>query len=451
MTGTTDPYAPAPVPAFGAGLRADAAALARHAEAGEHLLAALPPKPERDEEQQRRAQHLLTAGRTCRDRFITAHAEEVYDRLTHGRTRCLRLSELAFAAADAFPGLAPTRDRLDRERAHLQAHKDGHEIDQGILFRGLLRSPGAGRHLTDAMLLPTPRALALLAGFRATGRADLGAVRIERRGPAAHLTLCNTHCLNAEDDRLVDDLETAVDLALLDDDVRVGVLRGAEMTHPRHRGRRVFSAGINLVDLHEGRISLVGFLLRRELGCIGKLVRGLLPDAAGGPLPAGPAVQKPWVAAVDAFAIGGGMQLLLVADRVVAASDAYFSLPAAQEGIVPGVANLRLTRFTGARPARRIILGGSRVRATDPEALLLCDEVVPPAAVGEAVEEAVRLLDNPAVAANRAMLNLAEEPPGVFRAYLAEFAFVQAHRLYAPDVLAKAAARRSARTGTGRR
>jgi hypothetical protein len=41
-------------------------------------------------------------------------------------------------------------------------------------------------------------------------------------------------------------METAVDLTLLDDGIQVGVLRGGTMTHPRHAGRRVFSAGINL-------------------------------------------------------------------------------------------------------------------------------------------------------------------------------------------------------------
>ena len=52
--------------------------------------------------------------------------------------------------------------------------------------------------------------------------------------------------------------------ALLDPAVRVGVLRGGEMSHPRYRGKRVFSAGINLKSLHAGEISLVDFLLRRD-------------------------------------------------------------------------------------------------------------------------------------------------------------------------------------------
>ena len=286
------------------------------------------------------------------------------------------------------------------------------------------------------MLRPTPRALRLLPEFSRTGVADLGSVRVERRDGAARLTMCRDDCLNAEDNQQVEDMETAVDLALLDPDVEVGLLRGGAMTHPRYRGRRVFSAGINLKALHAGGISLVGFLLRRELGYISKLWRGIL--AEDGTRWDSPTLQKPWVAAVDGFAIGGGMQLLLVFDHVLAAADAYFSLPAAQEGIVPGAANLRLTRSVGPRLGRQIILEGRRIWATEPAASLLVDEVVEPANMDEAVERSLRRLQGPAVAANRRMLNLAEEPPEEFRRYIAEFAVQQAGRLYSEDVAGKA-------------
>ena len=197
-----------------------------------------------------------------------------------------------------------------------------------------------------------------MASFQSEGRLDLGSVLIERRECAAHLTINNGYCLNAEDDRLVDDLETAVDLALLDPDIRVGILRGGVMTHPRYAGRRLFSAGINLKALHSGQISYVDFLLRRELGFISKLMRGVrLADNNE------ETREKPWIAAVDGFAIGGGAQLLLVFDHVIAAADSYISLPAANEGIVPGFANLRLPRVVGSRMARQLILGGRKIWA----------------------------------------------------------------------------------------
>ncbi|WP_189308032.1 (3,5-dihydroxyphenyl)acetyl-CoA 1,2-dioxygenase DpgC [Streptomyces albospinus] len=411
-------------------LAGDAAALAEYAAAADRSLAALPPRPERDGPQQAAAEKVLAAARRLRATFLDRHVEAVYGRLTGDRTHHVRLPELMRAAGEQWPGLVPTEAQLDAERKHIQAHKEGREIDQGLFLRAVLRNPAAGAHLTDAMRTPSRRALDLLADFTATGRAALESVLVERRGPAAHLTVHNEHCLNAEDDTLIADMETAVDLALLDDRVRVGVLRGGVMSHPKYAGRRVFSAGINLRHLHEGRISFVGFLMQRELGYISKIQRGLhRPDRAG--------AGKPWVAAVDAFAIGGGMQLLLVFDRVIAERDAFFALPAAQEGIVPGAGNLRLSRCAGSRQARRVILWGDRIAAGDPGAAAVCDQIVAPEEMDTAIEEAVSALDNPAVVANRAMLTLAEEPPELFRTYMAEFAYVQATRLYSRDVIGK--------------
>ncbi|MFF4760327.1 (3,5-dihydroxyphenyl)acetyl-CoA 1,2-dioxygenase DpgC [Streptomyces sp. NPDC001292] len=412
------------------------AALTEAAEHADKVTAALPAPGARDPEQRAEADAAKNAARALRARFLDAHAEAVYDRLTDGRTASPRLPELVAAAADAFPGLVPSADRLASERSRPQADKEGHEIDQGILLRAVLRSPVAGPHLMDAMLRPTPRALGLLPEFRRTGVMQTDSVRLERRDGAAHLTMCRVDCLNAEDDRQVDDMETVVDLALLDPDVRVGVLRGGEMTHPRYRGRRVFSAGINLKSLHAGDISLVDFLLRRELGYIHKLLRGVLVDHDGSWHT--PTVEQPWVAAVDSFAIGGGAQLLYVFDHVVAASDAFLSLPAAKEGIVPGAANFRLGRHAGPRISRQVILHGRRLMASEPDARLLVDEVTEPDGVDAAVERAVERLGAPAVNANRRMLNLAEEPPEEFRRYMAEFALQQALRLYGEDVIDKA-------------
>src|SRR6202035_5421348 len=157
---------------------------------------------------------------------------------------------------------------------------------------------------------------------------------------------------------------------------------------------RVFSAGINLKALHAGDISLVGFLLRRELGYIHKLIRGVVAD--GAPWHS-PPIEKQWIGVVDGFAIGGGMQLLLAFDHVIAASDAYLSLPAAQEGIIPGAANFRLTRFFGPRLSRQTILGGRRIWASEPAARAIVDEVVEPLAVDEAVERFLDRLPRPAV------------------------------------------------------
>ncbi|MFI6406384.1 (3,5-dihydroxyphenyl)acetyl-CoA 1,2-dioxygenase DpgC [Streptomyces sp. NPDC050548] len=423
------------LPAGPADLGTARLSLTRTAAAAETLLAGLGDPVHRSPQQRAEAAAAVDATRALRIAFMDAHAEAVYDELTERRSSHLRLAELARTAAVRFPGLVPTEEQLAAERGRAQSHKEGHEIDQGIFFSRVLRSPSAGAHLLDAMLRPTPGALALLPEFTKTGKTELRSVTVERTGAVTHLTMCRDDSLNAEDDQQVDDMETAVDLVLLDPATEVGVLRGGVMSHPRYRGRRVFSAGINLKALHGGGISLVDFLLRRELGYLHKLIRGVAVEGAADWRR--PTVDKPWVAVVDGFAIGGGAQLLLLFDHVIAASDAYVSLPAAQEGIIPGVANFRLTRSVGPRLARQVILEGRRIHASEPAARLLIDEVHEPAGLDAAVTAGAERLRGSAVLANRRMLNLAEEPVDQLRSYLAEFALQQALRLYDADVLDK--------------
>jgi thioesterase DpgC len=419
----------------------DADILADYLRAGRELLDSLAPKSQRSSEDSRRAAGIQATSRKLRRQFMDVHADWLYGRLTNGLKKHKTLKELAFDAAEVCPELAPTPARIAVERSRLQADKEGEELDQGLFFHALLRSPKIGAHLVESALLPTVRARELLPRFCSEGRLDLGSVLIEKRSGAAHLTINNSHCLNAEDDRLIDDMETAVDLTLLDGDIYVGVLRGGVMKHPRYAGRRVFSAGINLKALHAGQISFVDFLLRREFGYINKIFRGIVLDEKNTetvddktPLKTS---EKPWIAAVDSFAIGGGAQILLVFDRVIAAEDSYFSLPAAQEGIVPGFSNLRLSRHFGSRKAREIILCGRKIWAHEPDARLLFNEVVDPAKLDDAIERNIHQFKSPGVIANRHMLNLAEEPLELFLHYASEFALVQVERLYAPDVLNK--------------
>lgn len=424
--------------------------LADSADRLDDRLADAPARRERTQREQAGIDLAVDGTRRRRSAFMARYAARVYDELTSGGRTSLRLSALVKCAAEEFPGLVPSADRMAAEEGREQGDKDGLEIDQAIFVHGVLNEQQAGRHLLDSMRLPTDRALGLLAEFRSKGRVDLGRVVLERRADAAHLTMTDPRSLNAETNELVAAMETAVDLALLDPEVRVGVLRGGEVTHPRYAGRRVFSAGINLVHLHQGRISYLDFLVGREIGLLHKLLRGLYVPPGMGEWAAHDQ-QKPWIGAVDTFAIGGGMQLLFVTDRVIAGSDAFFSLPAAREGIVPGAGNLRLPRLVGNRLARQVILSGRRIRADEPAAALVCDDVVAPDAVGDAVDIAVEELAAPAVTANRAMLTTAEEPLDAFRAYMAEFALQQGLRLYAPDVLEKISKFTVSRASTERR
>jgi thioesterase DpgC len=422
-------------PALTGDLHRDRGRVGDHLEATARLIAALPPRAERTPAQQRDAAALHTAADALRRRFLATHVEDVYAELTDGLTRHPRLEELAGLAAGRFPGLVPTPAQLADDARRMQRNKEGWEVALGTFFQAVLNAPTAGGHLLRSLLRPTERARGLLLDFQLTGRADLDIATVTRQDGVAYLELCNDEFLNAEDDAAVEALETGTDLVLLDPSSHVGVLRGAPQTHPAYAGRRVFSAGINLTHLYHGDISLLGFLLRREAGYIAKFVRGLcLDDTAGDGW--WPDADKPWVAAVDSFAIGGGMQILPTMDRVVAADDAWFSLPAMEEGLVPGLANMRLLHSTGSRLSRRLVFWGQKLRATDPEAALFVDETVPADAMDNAVRAAAEHLDHPAVGANRRMLTMAEEPFDLFRRYLAQYAYEQSRQLHSPALIA---------------
>ncbi|MEJ2872774.1 MULTISPECIES: enoyl-CoA hydratase/isomerase family protein [unclassified Saccharothrix] len=420
-------------PALGRGFDEDSADLTAFLARVEDDLAALPPKGERDQAQRSAAEAVTDAARGVRKRFMARHAGQVHAELTDGGRAPLRLHDLVDQATELWPGLVPTKAQQERERGLPQADKEGREVDLGIFFWGLLGDAAAGDHLVESMRRPTPRALVALPAFRATGFADLGVVTVRREAGVSEVTLLNLPFLNAEDDLVVAALEVAVDLVLLDEATEVGVLRGGPMRHPRYAGRRVFGAGINLTRLYQGEISLLDFFLSRELGYINKILRGLVVDDAGW---AGDPVEKPWIAVVDTFAIGGGAQLLLVFDHVVAERDAYFTLPALREGIIPGAANLRLPRAVGARLARQMIFRDRRVDAGTPEGALLCDEVVDADRLPDAVASAAAALADPAVRANRRMLRRHEEPEAEFRRYLSWYALEQARLLHGPDLVA---------------
>lgn len=89
------------------------------------VLAALPGPASRTPEQRAVAEAAKDRARAARARFMAAHADAVYDEITQGRTRCLRLAELAVAAARAFPGLVPGAGDLAAEQALPVAGKRG--------------------------------------------------------------------------------------------------------------------------------------------------------------------------------------------------------------------------------------------------------------------------------------------------------------------------------------
>jgi thioesterase DpgC len=362
----------------------------------------------------------------------------MYADVTANYSRSLRVAELVYTAADHFPGVLPTRAQNAAERAlKRQSAKEGREIDQGQFIGHVLADTKAGNHLIHAMLLPKREATERIAEFRRTGFVDLGAATVERKGNVGQVCLTNPKFINAEDDTAMAALETGIDIVLLDEQIQVGVLRGGLLDHPKYAGRRIFNAGINLTHLYYGQISFVEFIIERELGLLNKIYRGHtrpgywdseIEDYA----------EKPWLAVVEAFAIGGGCQLLCVMDRVIAEPDTYFNLPASKEGFIPGSANLRLPRLVGIQKARHGIFFEKKFYAGTPEGMMICDEVVQPAEMEDAIARNTKQMvaaGFTSTVSNRKALRAGQEPLESYRRYMAVYARQQCLCMYDRDLI----------------
>jgi thioesterase DpgC len=412
-------------------------ATCEHLTRGEDLLGRLPAPADRNRAEGDAATFLKTALDAERSGFLRAHADGVYAALTDDLRRPIRDEDLVYAAAERFPGLVPTRAQMAAERERALPDKEGVEIAQGLLLSFVLASPRAGAHLVWSMLRPTEEALARLDDFRSTGIADLGETYLERRGRAGYLEIRNDRHLNAEDCVTLPTTEVAVDLALLDPEIEVGVVRGAVVSHPRYAGRRVFGAGLNLTHLYHGRIDYL-FFVTRDLGYVNKLFRGLSAEEHRPPEPE-ETTEKLWLAAVETFAIGGACQILHTVDHVIATRGARLYLPARKEGILPGASNLRLPRSVGDRLARQAILSGLEFEAGTPHGDLLCDEVIDSSdEMDGAIARRVEALTSSGLvnaAGNRRALRVGAEPLDLFRQYMATFCREQAYCHLSPALV----------------
>jgi len=414
-------------PGGGTQLGADADALRRLAEDGWALVARLPMRSKRSEAEAGAGALIVRAMADLVWRFARTHRKPMYRRLTDDFGISMRIDDLVWRAAELWPGLVPTRTQVAEESKRMQIDKDGREIAQGVLVSQLMNDRRIGTHILLGMLQPTAEALARLDEFVARGSIDFGPVRVEANGQCGYLYFTYPRYLNAEDDTALGAQEAATDLILLHPGLKMGVLRGGPVDHPKHRGRRIFSAGLNLTRLYHGKLPYL-FYLVRDLGFVNKLYRGHAradfrldePDDTD---------EKPWLAVVEGFAIGGGCQLLLVMDYVIAEQGAYFNLPARKEGIIPGCANLRLPRFVGESVARDGIMFDRRFAVDEAAAAGLIREVHPRERLDAAVQAVVQnALGSGMVSAggNRKALRVQTEPLDRLREYMVVYAREQA-------------------------
>ena len=366
--------------------------------------------------------------------WFDEHIREVYQALTAASCEVRRLPDLVRAAGDQLSDLLPDRATRQHDDELGPSERLRLERDQGRFLRALLHNPATAIPALTDMRAPLPESAAHAVQFQATGELVLQTVTVRRAGNVAELTLANTMTLNAETNQLMRDVEVAVDVVSLDPPP-------GRRDPRRPNGIRVIrrQAGvlrrINLKHLSAGKISYLDFLIGREAGLLSKLARGVHDPETGRD------VARLWICVIDSFAIGGGMQLILVADHVIAVDDAWLSLPAASEGIVPGVANLRLPGRVGVRLARELILRGRRLSGTEAMQAGLVDAVVCAADVDATVASVAAALSEPAVMPNKLMLAHGIESENEFATYLGDFAVVQAERMNAPDVRRKLSSR----------
>jgi thioesterase DpgC len=419
----------ATLPELRSDLKSDSAMCVKFWDLSRRLRGKLPRRTQRASNDAAASDVIHHKERDLRERFLGLHVEELYSKLTAAKSKFLRIEELMPEAAKLVPGLTPGAEALSAERALPLKEKEGLEIDHGILLSHILAHPRSGHHLCHAMLQPRTETLDLLPRLATDGLIDLGTACVSRVGKASVVELRNTKALNALDETTLAPLETAIDLAILDRHTEIAVLRGGAVEHAKYAGRRIFSAGINLTHLYQGKISFLFYFLH-AMGYENKIFRGIARRDASPDDLAGATVEKPWIAVVDTFAIGGGCQHLLVMDYVLAEAGAYLTLPARKEGIIPGIANLRLPRFVGDRLARQAIMYGRRIDCDSPEGRLICDEIAPADKLDAALAQVVDGLTSSGVVSvvgNRRQFRVAQEPLDLFRRYLALYAKEQAY------------------------
>ncbi len=410
-------------------LESESARIGRFCQSARSLLDRLPPRSQRAPNEKLAGEWIVRAMADACWRFFGARRKQIYDRLTESRRKALRVEDLASEGAALLPGLLPDSEELGRDRQRMLKDKDGIELHQALFFSQLLNDPEIGLHLCTSMLQPKQESTEHLEEFERHGAVDLGPVRIEAKGEVGYLYFRHLRYLNAEDDETLTAQEIACDLILLHPKLRLGVLRGDVLDHPRYRGRRIFSAGLNLTRLYHGKLSYL-FYLTRDLGLVNKFYRGIIPlgapqGSANPSLDLEQTREKPWIAVVEGFAIGGGCQLLLVMDYVIAENGAYCSLPARKEGIIPGAANLRLPRCMGERMAREAIMFDRTFYVDAPETRALVNEVRPREQIDSALEDCIRNAVGSGIvsaAGNRKALRVQGEPLDTFRAYMALYA-----------------------------
>ncbi len=191
---------------------------------------------------------------------------------------------------------------------------------------------------------------------------------VETRGRVGLITLNRPKALNALNAALIAELNQALDRYEADDDIAAIVITGSE---------RAFAAGADVNEMHE------------------KNFIDVVRDYFIAPWERVTRCRKPVIAAVAGYALGGGCELAMMCDIIIAAESAKFGQPEITLGTIPGSGGTqRLTRAVDKSKAMDMILTGRMMDAEEAERAGLASRVVADAdVVDEAVKAADRIAD----------------------------------------------------------
>jgi enoyl-CoA hydratase len=216
--------------------------------------------------------------------------------------------------------------------------------------------------------------------------ADYETLLVETRGAVTLITLNRPQALNALNTQVLEDLIAAFAAFDADPAQRCAVLTGSE---------KAFAAGADIKQMQPK-----GFAQMYGENFFAGFERVT-------------ATRKPWIAAVAGFALGGGCELAMMADFIIAADTAKFGQPEIKLGVAPGMGgSQRLTRAVGKAKAMDMCLTGRMMDAAEAERASLVSRVVPAA---DLVEEAIKTAQSIsemaplAAIANKEMVNAAFE------------------------------------------
>ena len=217
-------------------------------------------------------------------------------------------------------------------------------------------------------------------------------ILVETRGAVGLITLSRPKALNALNGGLVSDLGAALDVFEADSNVRAIVLTGSE---------KAFAAGADIKEM------------------AGKtFVECYIEDFITDGWERITTCRKPIIAAVAGFALGGGCEVAMMCDTIIAAESAKFGQPEITLAIIPGSGGTqRLTRAVGKAKAMEMVLSGRMIDAAEAERSGLVSRVV---ANDKLLEEALKLADKIAAQSRPAVLAAKEAVNRAFESSLAE-------------------------------